>query len=491
LDPDSAKSAKDVMVERAQKRKREEEADGANYEATGSELPRGGMKQIPKKVKKQKRERENQDERPKAQEGDDDRKPHESTSADIELKNRRKAEKLAAKKERQKVGKADARKERKQARKERKERLRQQKAVMPSTVGLNANINPESDEEANEGAMGDDDREEGISFKGNVGQDERFGKQREPASTATPSPAPESPQFDGPSLHSGTSSISSILPPGPKPHEPKEQQEVAPKLNISNLDKEEIQQRLKKKLEALRAARKADGPDGKPAKNRQELIEGRRRKEELRKAHKKEMRRKAKEEEQRKLDEELDRRSGSLLASPRSPIPESSNNFSFGRIAFADGQQTDPNLSSLVVQRKRKGPQDPLGALKAAQSKEARLSGYDEGKRTDIEEKDMWLNAKKRAHGERVRDDTSLLKKVLKRKESTKRQSEKEWNERVEGVQKARQVRQNKREENIRKRKEEKGGKGTKAKKNGRGKKVKSRPGFEGSFKARTSSKKR
>jgi len=39
----------------------------------------------------------------------------------------------------------------------------------------------------------------------------------------------------------------------------------------------------------------------------------------------------------------------------------------------------------------------------------------------------MWLNAKKRAHGERVRDDTSLLKKALKRQESAKKKSEKEW----------------------------------------------------------------
>jgi hypothetical protein len=99
----------------------------------------------------------------------------------------------------------------------------------------------------------------------------------------------------------------------------------------------------------------------------------------------------------------------------------------------------------------------------------------------------MWLNAKKRAHGERVRDDTSLLKKALKRREGVKRKSEKEWNERLEGVQKGRDMRQNKRDENLRKRKEEKGSKG---KKKPKVKKTKSRPGFEGSFKARSGPKK-
>ena len=89
----------------------------------------------------------------------------------------------------------------------------------------------------------------------------------------------------------------------------------------------------------------------------------------------------------------------------------------------------------------------------------------------------MWLNAKRRAHGERVRDDTSLLKKALKKQQGQKKKSEKEWNERTEGVQKAQYQKQKKRTENLAKRKDEKQG--------GKGKKLK-RPGFEGSFKGRT-----
>jgi hypothetical protein len=243
--------------------------------------------------------------------------------------------------------------------------------------------------------------------------------------------------------------------------------------------------RLEARLAELRAARKADGPDGRPARNRQELLEMRRKKEEERRTQKKEQRRKAKEEEARKQEEEIARRfspggSGSLLASPRSPM-EPSNNFSFGRVAFGDGAQADASLATIMEQRHHKGPADPATALRAAQSKKSRLSGLDEVKRAEIEEKDMWLNAKKRAHGERVRDDTSLLKKALKRQQSAKKKSEKEWQGRLEGVAKGQEIRQRKREDNLRIRKEEKGSKGKKNK----SKKVK-RPGFEGSFKGRT-----
>jgi hypothetical protein len=110
----------------------------------------------------------------------------------------------------------------------------------------------------------------------------------------------------------------------------------------------------------------------------------------------------------------------------------------------------------------------------------------DEEKRADIEEKDMWLNAKKRAHGERVRDDTSLLKKALKRKETAKKRSEREWKDRLDTVKKGKDMKQQKREDNLRKRRDSKGqsGGGKKAGAGGGGK-GKPRPGFEGSFKAK------
>jgi hypothetical protein len=220
------------------------------------------------------------------------------------------------------------------------------------------------------------------------------------------------------------------------------------------------------------------------------LIEARRQKAEQRKAHKKELREKAKIEEEKKNDEAMARRfspggSGSLLASPRSPaesVGSGSNNFSFGRVMFTDGQQTDLTGTGVRETPKTRGARDPASQLKAAEAKKARLEEMDPAKRADIEDKDLWLNAKKRAHGERVRDDTSLLKKALKRKETAKKRSEREWRDRIDTVAKSKEQRQSKREENLRKRRDEKGAKGGK-KKSSSGKKKAARPGFEGSFK--------
>ena len=239
--------------------------------------------------------------------------------------------------------------------------------------------------------------------------------------------------------------------------------------------------RLQAKIASLRADRNADF---KP-KSRGELLAHRRKLEDKRRADKKEQRRQEKEDEVRRQDEEIARRfspggSGSLLGSPRSPLPDGdANNFSFGRIAFEDGADFDPD--NATQGSKKKGPQDPATALKAALSKQQRISGLDSDKQANIADKDMWLNARKRAAGEKVKDDTSLLKKALKRHEGQKKKSEKEWTERKEGIQKGIEMKQKKRTDNLAKRKEEKGSKHSK----GKSKKVK-RPGFEGSFKGRT-----
>src|SRR2546421_5198750 len=169
-----------------------------------------------------------------------------------------------------------------------------------------------------------------------------------------------------------------------------------------------------------------------------------------------------------------------------SPGIDEENHLSFGRVTFGDGKFMDADLSNVHNTKKPKGPQDPATALQANEKKQARLAGLDDEKRVDIEEKDLWLNARKRAHGERVRDNTSLLKKALKRKDKAKKKSEREWNERMEGVKKSQDARQKKREDNLRKRKEDKGfnGKKSSGAVKGSKKKVKKRPGFEGSFTA-------
>lgn len=477
LDPDNAKSAKDVMEENARKRKRQEEQESLDLEGVVAEQPKEGLKVVAKKQKKQKRDAKAGEDCAGSWEpemGDD--VPAGLVSDEL-APGQSKTDKRKEKRERKKVkeGMKEAKSQAKKARK------RQETALVEDSTATGGN-------EAFDGLeIGGDDLDP-IDVSGMVGRVHSGA-----SSTVPPSPLPQSPVFDVSAGQSGASSISSVTPNGALAEQ---HNRSVKESKTSKGSPEELKARLQQRIEALRAARKADGLNGAPARNRQELMEARRRKEEQRKAHKKELRQRAKEEEQRKQDQVLAR--GSPLLSPATGSNAASsslngtvppNNFSFGRVAFEDGQQMDAALSTTLTTKKRKGPQDPLTAMKAVERKQARINGLDEAKRTDIEEKDLWLNARKRAHGERVRDDTSLLKKTLKRKEQMKRKSEKEWNERKEGVQKGQAMRQKKREENLQRRRKEKGMKGKrKSGKGGMGAnkgKPKPRPGFEGSFKAK------
>jgi len=469
LDPDNWKSAKDVMDERAAtalKRKRNEEDDDAGHTSDHSDPePSNPMQEEPSQITK-KRKLEQQAEK----QGQTKTQVPETE----EQKTQRKVQQRAAKRERKQEAKARAKAkfERQQEKKKQADMEKQSKS---------GSKKPQDDLKLKSPL----DLETQLPRKDSVPDED--------ASTASSSEDDQAEVFSPPQ-ESGTSSTSSILPLSDDPVKVAAATPDTAATSSTSGAGQTPRERLQAAISQLRAERKADGADGQTPKTRQELLDQRRRKEEERKAAKKEQKRREKEEEARRQDEEIARRfspggSGSLLASPRSPMigdnssnSSISNNFSFGRIAFDDGTQVNSSISGVLEQRKGKGPTDTASALKAAQDKKSRLAGMDEEKRKEIEQKDMWLNAKRRAHGEHVRDDTNLLKKALKRQQGQKKKSEKEWHDRLDGVQKSQEAKQKKRNENLAKRKEEK--------KSGRGKKVK-RPGFEGSFKGRTGGKRK
>lgn len=480
LDPDNSKSAKDILdeqAEQAKKRKREENDDGSEVEGVVSEAPIQGSKSQKKKAKKQKREDKGGKVNKTVSNGLDETRDGDPNSVQS---------RASKEKEARKAKKKELKAERKKKKEEKKLQAssKPQQADKDTTTGTTHNQQDRGVSEASD-SEDDDPRNADIDHMDVSGLSDQ--PHDASISTASSSPTPDSPAFDQQAVLSGSSSVSSIVPPPSseiaKPEKPT-QEPPRPKI-----DHAELEARLRRRIEELRTSRNADGLNGKPARTRQELIEARRQKAEQSKAHKKELRRKEKEEAERKQAEDLAR--GSPLLSPApgsliSPSPSSekpdTNNFSFGRIAFADGQQASTQLSSLIDSKsKTKGPQDPLTALRAVQNKQSRINSLDETKREDIAEKDMWLNARKRAQGERIRDDTSLLKKTLKRKEKQKKKSEKEWSERLEGIKKAGAMKQKKREDNLAKRREEKGKKGKKGAKPGK----KKRPGFEGSLRTK------
>jgi hypothetical protein len=285
---------------------------------------------------------------------------------------------------------------------------------------------------------------------------------------------PLSPTFDDAVSHSNAAgneaastatSISSTI----APEKPKQIKVPA--------DTSALRARLAARIEALRAARKADGPDGKPIRTRQELIEARRIKQTQRKAHKKELRRQAKIAEEEKREDALKSNSPSVM-SPSLELGDEPTNLSFGKVMFESGEKLSHDLSYVLTGNKKKGPSDAKTALLKVQNQKKRLAAMDETKRKEIDEKETWLTARRRAEGEKVRDDETILKKAVKRKEKAKNKSEREWKERARGVETSMRDRQRKREENIRKRKEDKIlGKSGKKKS---ATKKKARPGFEG-----------
>ncbi|KXJ90165.1 surfeit locus protein 6-domain-containing protein [Microdochium bolleyi] len=463
LDPNSElnRSVKEVMDEEARKkRKREQMPDGADeddwsdVDGVEAEKPRQGMKQ--KMTKKQKKAAEQEEE--------------------LAEQERRKEEKKQGKKDR-KTERAALREEeaefnRRTIKGVNKIKLGPREARAAASSTTDAEIAPSQSIEQDEPAEEDGDDMDAIEIDGIEAND-----------ASTSQSTPRSPVFDaseGPADTAGqaastSTSISSTADPSEKPKH----------IKIPE-DSTELRARLAAKIQALREARNADR-NGKPIRTRQELIEARRSKQEERKAHKKEMRMKAKDEADRVREEALAsaRNSPGGILSPSVDLEE--NNFSFGRFAFGDGAQLSHDLSHVLSSAKKKGPQDAKTALAKLESQKKRVQAMADEKRKDIENKELWLTAKRRAEGEKVRDDEKMLKKAIKRKDQQKKKSEKEWKDRKDGVAKSIHDRQKKREDNLKKRRDEKlshkaGGK----KKSRTGPKKtasKGRAGFEGSLK--------
>lgn len=262
-------------------------------------------------------------------------------------------------------------------------------------------------------------------------------------------------------------------------------------------DPEVLKRKLAETIAEMRKARKAVGSGSEP-RSRQELLDQRARKELAIRERKREQKKQAREVDNTGLfgnnssDQEpshADEREAvqSLISKPL-------NNFQFGNVAFDNGEKLSTSNPDVLIQvNKRKGRSDPVTALQALTAKHQRLDAYDPKKRSEIEEKDLWLNAKKRAQGEKIHDDLSLVKRTVKRLEKGKEKSGKEWEDRKENVKKGIEMRQKKREENLRKRRDERVKQTSRSSRGGGGSKgsgpPKKRAGFEGSFTGRSRKK--
>ncbi|KAI0475268.1 surfeit locus protein 6-domain-containing protein [Xylariaceae sp. FL0804] len=460
LDPDSElnRSVKEVMDEQARrKRKRDQmpdpDEDWSDVDGIETEKPGQGMQK--KSHKDSKKHKKMEDEEPVMTEEE-----------------RRKEEKKAARKERkaerQMLREEEAEFQRRSIKGVNKIKLgpREQRGDT-TAAGKPTEPNGVAETEASDD---EDGGEEGGDTDGDEDQVVE-GEQQSPSEPSATSD-PQSPVFDTDGIPadlagqpaSTTTSVSSTVPPSEKPKHIK-----------VPADTEALRIRLAAKIQSLRDARKADS---KPIRTRQELIESRRLKQAERKAHKKELRDKARIEADLKREEALASARNSPLGMLSPVVDLENTNFAFGRVGFGDGTQLSHDLTHVLNKGKKKGPSDAKTALQKVQNQKKRREEMNEEKRKDVEEKDTWLTARRHAEGEKIKDDEKMLKRAVKRKETAKKKSSKEWATRKEGVAKSMKDRQKKREENIRKRRDEKL-LGKAGKKKG-AKKGKGRAGFEG-----------
>jgi len=100
-------------------------------------------------------------------------------------------------------------------------------------------------------------------------------------------------------------------------------------------------------------------------------------------------------------------------------------------------------------QEKKKGgsnnPMQLLAKVQADKEKLDRLKAEDPEKAKAKQEKEQWKAAMLRAEGVKIKDDPKLLKKAIKRKETQKAKTKKDWGERLEIVDKFKVDKQKKR----------------------------------------------
>lgn len=217
----------------------------------------------------------------------------------------------------------------------------------------------------------------------------------------------------------------------------------------------ELKAKLQAKIQSMREKRKAPGTKAPgAATSRQQILEERRRKLELRKEMKKKDVESSEDEDDD--DEDDDEDDQDVDGKDTNGID---SNVMFGNIEFMDGERASSDLSSTRKIGKRKGPanNDIKGHLKKLEREKARLGDMDKDARKKFEDKNKWQKALASVQGVKVKDDEKLLKKALRRKESKKRKSEREWKDRIQVVADEKKMKADRREENLRIRKENKG----------------------------------
>ena len=122
-------------------------------------------------------------------------------------------------------------------------------------------------------------------------------------------------------------------------------------------------------------------------------------------------------------------------------------NLDFGKMRFEDG-----HAKSHYEKQQEKGlsKEKQLAKLLKEKAHEDKLAGTEEGEK--LKEEKAWSKTFQRMEGDKVKDRADLLKKALKKEESSRKKSTKEWTERTASVKINQDEKAKKRTANIKER---------------------------------------
>ncbi|XP_060810577.1 surfeit locus protein 6 homolog [Amyelois transitella] len=139
------------------------------------------------------------------------------------------------------------------------------------------------------------------------------------------------------------------------------------------------------------------------------------------------------------------------------PVFNNDGKLVFSKFDFANDNRKERHKT------RENDPRKLLDDLQQQQEKIRHLEETESSKAKEIKEKVAWKTVLQKAEGQKVKDDPTLLKKSIKRMEQQKKQSKKQWENRIKSVEQKKDERQKKRKENIGKKKKEKKAKIVKA----------------------------
>lgn len=144
------------------------------------------------------------------------------------------------------------------------------------------------------------------------------------------------------------------------------------------------------------------------------------------------------------------------------PNPRLESALVFNKVDTVEEAYKDKTLKKLNKKKSVKGQLTPLtgknykqllSRVEARKAKVEQVRQKDADKARDMEDKMRWTNLLYKAEGVKIKDDETMLRGALKRKEQRRTQRKKQWSQRSENIVEKMQNRQDKRKLNLQKRK--------------------------------------